>query len=1166
MRSVTSAAAIVLLSFLCLPAALADVVGRSAAPVVSPPLGSLTPADNKADVKFIVKNMEQPRRAGPSGVPTPVDPVVQNGTTAAHSPDVIGMNFDGVGVSNSAPPDTTGRVGKNHFVQWVNTQLAVYDKTGKLLYGPVKGNTLFQTLGGTCATHNDGDPLVQYDILADRWILTQFAVFATDGSFSHQCVAVSMTGDPLGSYYLYDFRTSTDADPALFVDYPHMGVWPDGYYVATHQFGTSTTEQGLYVFDRQRMLAGMPATFQFHGFGESVPGALIYWGALPADLDSLTPPPAGSPEYILQHAGPDIDGALNYGVHVWKVKTTWGATPSLLVTGPVDAAGAPFNGELCTAFLPVTIATSVALGAGARPCVPQPMPAATDANGAPYTPVDYWLDGVSDRLMYRVAYRNFGDHESLVLNHTVNATAHQAGVRWYELRNPGTTPTIVQQSTYTGAAPNVDHRFMGSAAMDNAGNMLVGYTKTSSTLFPEIDVAGRLASDPPGVLGTEILMKASAGTQIGTGNRWGDYSTMTVDPFDGCTFWYTSEYLPAEGQFNWKTRIGTFRYSSCTAPAQGVINGVVTDCVTGAAVSNALVSVSNGFSGATDANGRYSIIVPPGSYTVSASAPLRNCAPSASQSVTVAANGTASRNFCLTGSPKLTFASSTIDDSAASNNGAVNRDECVKLAVSVANVGCSAATGVNATLATSTPGVTVNQPKAAYGTIARDGSKAPATPFSFSTSSADGFRCGVPIDFTLTIASDQGGSTTSFSVPTCPAAAITKNGAITADDAQQAARLGRNSVASSCASTKACPSALGTGNRSFDQYTYANASDVTACVTVNVDADASCSGTNQILASAYLDSYDPQNLCTNYLADAGQSPDAGFHAFSFEVPAGHNFVVVISDVTEGGICPGYTVKVSGLVDNATAGSGACPTPPIVNCLEDNDPQIGYGNGWHLINDAKASGGHFRMQSGKTTGTSASLGFSVPAGSSGAITYNYAKSTSGGSADVYVDNTFRETISFVGAGATRDPSFGFSARYAGLGAGNHTIELRNTKGVAYVDGFCVESAVITSKPASGPGATTSSSATTAPSEGLLQSVALPPGVQSLSIYADNNLGAPMQIILLSPAGAVLGTATSTSGIAAFDVPVTNAGMYIVKTVNLAVGPVSIFTATTPQVAR
>jgi len=535
--------------------------------------------------------------------------------------------------------------------------------------------------------------------------------------------------------------------------------------------------------------------------------------------------------------------------------------------------------------------------------------------------------------------------------------------------------------------------------------------------------------------------------------------------------------------------------------------------------------------------------------------------------VTVSANGSATRNFCLTGAPKLAFASATVDDSAASNNGVINKDECVKVIAGVSNIGCAIATGVNATLSTSTPGVTVNQPKATYGTINRDASSTPATPFSISTSSANGFRCGVPIDFTLSIASDQGATTTSFSLPTCQAAAITKTGAMTADDPQQAARLGRNSVASSCASAKACPSALGTGTRSFDQYTFTNASDVDACVTVNVDADPSCSGTNQILSSAYLDSYDPQNLCTNYLADAGQSPDAGFHSYSFEVPAGHNFVVVIAGVNAGGVCPGYTVNVSGLVDNATSGSGACPVPPVVTCIEDNDPQIAYASGWHLINDAKASGGHFRMQAGHTSGTSVSLGFSVPSGSTGAITYNYARSASGGSADVYVDNAFRETISFAAAtGATRDPAFGFSARYAGLAAGNHTIELRNTKGVAYVDGFCIDSATITSTPTAGPGATTSSSATAAPSEGLLQSVAVPPNVQSLAVYADNSLGAPLQIVLLSPAGAILGTATSTNGIVSLDVPVTTPGMYIVKTVNLAVGPLSIFTATTPQVAR
>src|SRR5439155_11552350 len=145
---------------------------------------------------------------------------------------------------------------------------------------------------------------------------------------------------------------------------------------------------------------------------------------------------------------------------------------------------------------------------------------------------------------------------------------------------------------YTGAIPDADnHRWMGSIAQDNSGNILLRYSKSSLTLLPEIDVAGRKASDPLGLLGSEILMKAGAGVQIGTGNRWGDYSGMTVDPFDGCNFWFTSEYLPANGSFNWRTRIASFRYSTCAAPAQGIIQGTVTDCVTGSPMSRALVQV-----------------------------------------------------------------------------------------------------------------------------------------------------------------------------------------------------------------------------------------------------------------------------------------------------------------------------------------------------------------------------------------------------------------------------------------------------------------------------------------------------------------------------------------------------------------------------------------------
>lgn len=1136
--------------------AFATTSSGSAKPVLSPPLGLLRPVEGQAEVKSLVPNFAVPRPARTATTAPPADTVVQGRTNnlVGQSPDIIGLNFDGVGVSNSAPPDTTGEVGKNHYVQWVNTRLAVYDKQGKLLYGPVKGNTLFQSLGGPCAMHNDGDPIVQYDILADRWMLTQFLVNATDGSASHQCVAVSQSGDPLGAYYLYDFKTSPSWDPGTFVDYPHVGVWPDGYYMTTHQFDTSEYFQGLYVFDRASMLAGLPASYQYTTLGPSAPALFVYGGALPADLDSLTPPPAGAPAYLVQHGSPDTDGSTDFVVHVWKVKTTWGSNPSLTVTGPTDVPVAPFNGELCTHAL----GTYVALGA--RPCVPQATP--TDGSA---TPVDTWLDGISDRLMYRVAYRNYGTHESIVLNHTVDAGAHQAAVRWYEIRNPG-SPTLHQQGTYAGTGLNAEHRWMGSIAMDNSGNMLLGYSKSSATSTTEINVAGRRADDPPGVLGPDILMKASGGVQIGTGNRWGDYATMTVDPYDGCTFWFTSEYIPSDGSFNWKTRIGSFRYSSCTAPPQGRIEGVVTDCATGAPVSRAMVQTSNGFSAATDANGRYSIIVPPGQYSVSAIAPARFCAPSGASSVSVADGGAVTQNFCVTGSPRFDYVSSAIDDSAASNNGTVNNDECVKLTVDVANNGCGIGTNVIGTLSTSTPGVIIGQSRASYGTMNRD-TTAAAPQFAFSTSVADGFVCGNPIDFTLSLSSNEGTNAVRFSVPTCQAATIAKSGSVTTSDAPQNVRLGRDSTPSVCGVNKTCPAPLGTGVRHYDSYPFTNSSGVTACVKVNVTAEASCSGTNQIFSVAYLDSYDPQNLCTNYVADEGSSPDLGYNDYSFQVPPGRDFVVVVSTVTEGGSCGGYNLNVSGLVDNATSGNGACVIPPVVTCLEDNDPSIAYDKGWHLVSSGSASGGHFRMKSSGTNGAAASLRIDVPQGSTGSLVYHYATSTKGGTADVYIDGVFHSTISYAGAsGSARDPRFGSSARFGGLAAGAHTFELRNSKGTIYIDGFCVESAASTGQPAAGPAATSTSSGNAAAGQTLTQTVAVPANAEALSVVAESSLAVPVQLVLVSPSGAILATATSATGVTTLDVPVTAGGMYVVKTINASVGPLSVWTAATPYVRR
>ncbi|HSS11013.1 MAG TPA: hypothetical protein VLL25_14075, partial [Acidimicrobiales bacterium] len=447
-------------------------------------------------------------------------------------PTPTGVNFDGAGVNGFAPPDNDGVVGPNHYIQMINVQFSIYDKTGRLLFGPARNSALFAALGGDCAGHNDGDPIVKYDQLADRWVLTQFLVGGST-SFSHQCVALSVTGDPLGAYYLYDFPTG----PSVFVDYPHWGVWPDSYYMTAHLFNTAGTAylgQGVLAYDRLSMLAGLPAGFQFINLAVVNPN---WGGALPTDLDGLTPPPPGSPNYVIAPGAPELDSSASDVLHVFQARATWGASPSFTITGPTDVATSGFIANLCGV---------------SRACIPEPPPA---------TAADY-VDAISDRLMYRIAYRNFlPDHESLVLNHTVNVAVSgvHAGVRWYEVRSPS-SPTIFQEGTY---APDTSNRWMASIAMDNSGDMALGYSKSDTGIFPEIDITGRLSSDGAGTMGSEVLMKAGLGSQTGTGNRWGDYSYMSVDPTDGCTFWYTNQYEQASGSFNWSTRIASFRFPSC---------------------------------------------------------------------------------------------------------------------------------------------------------------------------------------------------------------------------------------------------------------------------------------------------------------------------------------------------------------------------------------------------------------------------------------------------------------------------------------------------------------------------------------------------------------------------------------------------------------------------
>jgi hypothetical protein len=827
------------------------------------------------------------------------------------APNPTGVSFEGVGagipgfIPSSIPPDTNGRVGATQYVQWNNTSFAIWDKSGRLLYGPAAGNTLFQPLGGVCAIHNDGDPVVAYDILSGRWILSQFVVGASP-DFSHQCVAVSATGDALGSYYLYDFVT----DSTNLVDYPKIGVWPDGYYMSGHVFnpaGTSFLAGRIFVFEREKMLKGLPAQ-QLQADLRTYNGRAQY-GFLPSDLDSLTPPPAGEAAFVI---GPDP--VSNRNLDSTRVAVTWGNAPRITLTETRIAAtwsvapcvGSPNNADFN--------------------CVPQPSPATT---------ADY-VDNLSFHLMYRLPYRNFGGNplqESLVGNITVNGSASNpkhGAIRWFEFRNAGgttTTPTVFQASTYD---PDAAYRWMGSIAMDKDHNIALGYSKSSPSIKPGIYVTGRLGSDPLNTMGAEATVTTGSGVQIGANpfDRWGDYSAMTVDPVDQCTFFYTNEYYrnQADGDNqNWATRIASYRFPSCVAaPAWGTVTGTIISVPSRAPLSGVLVTLSNGYAGATNSNGVYSILVPAGTYTATAADPDRNCtaASPSSANVVVTSGGTVTQNFSMSGGSNLEPNGFTIDDSSGNHNGVINSNECVKLNFALKNNGCANERNISATLTTTTPGVTITQGSSSYPNLVIDASGANTTPFQIQTSNS--FACGTNIDFNLNLTFMGGNKVLTFTVPTCTGGSnqLIPASTLTASDSTQADRLGRDGQPSACAG-KACPGGGFPGTKFYKTYNFRNEGGADACFTVTINA--ALGGEGDIESAAYVNSYNPTNLCENYLGDSGvvglgtTIPNA---SYSFIVPAHSDFVVIVN-TTGTTTSSEFSGTVSGFFD-FTPGPGPCP--------------------------------------------------------------------------------------------------------------------------------------------------------------------------------------------------------------------------------------------------
>jgi hypothetical protein len=433
------------------------------------------------------------------------DPVAQRymGTSGQRGPV---HSFKGIGNVNGVyPPDTDGEAGPDHFFQMINLSFAIWDKQGNKLYGPVDNSTLWAGFIGPWTGTNDGDPVILYDHLADRWVASQFAIHSSNGSY-WELVAVSATGDPLGEYYRYAFEF-----PA-FNDYPKLSVWPDGYYATFNMFG-GDVRGAVASFEREKMLAGDPGA------------QMVYfdmWGTfslLPSDVEGPAPP-EGSPNFVAHR---NVWG--NQNLEIYEFLVDWSNPDNSTITQVADLVTQPYN---------------------------------PDVGGIPQPGTSVLLDDLAMMLMYRLSYRNFTDYEVLLTNHTVKVDGH-AGVRWYELRKEEGDWYIYQQGTY---APDDEHRWMGSIAMNGAGEIALGYTVSSSTTSPSIRYTGRSPFAPLGEMNfTEIELVGGSGAQTVL-DRWGDYSCMTVDPADDNTFWYTQEYL--EGA--WKTRICSFDFGPIMPP------------------------------------------------------------------------------------------------------------------------------------------------------------------------------------------------------------------------------------------------------------------------------------------------------------------------------------------------------------------------------------------------------------------------------------------------------------------------------------------------------------------------------------------------------------------------------------------------------------------------
>ena len=460
----------------------------------------------------------------------------------------VGLSFEGVGNTpflncpsvagfEVAPPDTNAAVGDSQVVEWVNTCYAVFDKaSGTVLAGPFAGTNFWKGFGAPCETNNDGDIIIQWDKTNHRWLAAQ-NVFA--GPPFYTCVAVSQTADATGSYFRYAFPQSG------FPDYPKWGLTSNTYYQTQNDFGNNDGFQGVNVcaYQATLMRKGNPKAAQVCILDNSN-GTLFDDSMLPADDDTVNGP--NGPEILLGA----IDNFLPGDTHVYEYVFT------VDFSNPASSTLSGINGSMPISVPAFNLALCISGRSLTTDCVPQP---GTTAK----------LDTLGDRLMYRLAH--FSDArgtQHFLVTHSVNEASNFTGpvaATWYEFRAQGLGSTSL--SLYqSGQTPNDgEYRWMGSVAMDKAGDIALGYSRSSGAAgdFPSIYYAGQTAGDPLGTTDAEALIKQGTGSQPDTGDRWGDYTSMALDAGDSCTFWYANEYYDTNLRFNWATWLASLKFPNC---------------------------------------------------------------------------------------------------------------------------------------------------------------------------------------------------------------------------------------------------------------------------------------------------------------------------------------------------------------------------------------------------------------------------------------------------------------------------------------------------------------------------------------------------------------------------------------------------------------------------